>query len=366
MDTKYQIFVSSTYEDLKEERLRVMERIINMGHIPVGMELFNAANQAQWNYITRRIEECDYYIVIVAERYGSRDAHGKSYTQKEFEFANQCGVPALAFLLHKDARARWPQDRVEFDRRREVDEFRELCSGKRMVAFWKDASDLEGKVTLSLLELVKAHPRSGLVRAEPWLAGRLGLEPGDEQSMKTATKLLDAIKSDLAAVGFYRREQTISISMEQRRSDTYITLDFKSTLIPIGKEATVSWPKVEAPANAELDGDPTYQVGDLVLGRGDFHSITESSAEHLSVRYRIKQSGPIDISDTHFWTSSILEYAIHFQKFDGMSLKVWRLNAREKGERLNGKSQTPAGAIEFRGKGAAFTAQGLRWQISAS
>ena len=43
MNVKYQIFVSSTYEDLRDERNEVIKACLNMGHIPVGMEMFNAA-----------------------------------------------------------------------------------------------------------------------------------------------------------------------------------------------------------------------------------------------------------------------------------------------------------------------------------
>ena len=53
MNVKYQIFVSSTYEDLKAERAEVIKACLNMGHIPVGMEMFNAADQEQWARITR-------------------------------------------------------------------------------------------------------------------------------------------------------------------------------------------------------------------------------------------------------------------------------------------------------------------------
>ena len=44
MNVKYQIFVSSTYDDLKDERAEVIKACLNMGHIPVGMEMFNAAD----------------------------------------------------------------------------------------------------------------------------------------------------------------------------------------------------------------------------------------------------------------------------------------------------------------------------------
>lgn len=99
MDKKYQVFVSSTYEDLQEERKAVMEALLQMNCFPVGMEYFNAADDSQWDVITSLIDECDYYVLIVAGRYGSIDeASGISYTQKEYEYAVKKNI--LLFHLY--------------------------------------------------------------------------------------------------------------------------------------------------------------------------------------------------------------------------------------------------------------------------
>jgi hypothetical protein len=68
---RYQVFVSSTYEDLREERQQATQAILEAGFFPSGMELFPASDDNQWELIKRVIEESDYYIVIVAGRYGS-------------------------------------------------------------------------------------------------------------------------------------------------------------------------------------------------------------------------------------------------------------------------------------------------------
>ena len=68
---KYQIFISSTYEDLKEERQAVLKAILNMKHFPIGMEMFNAGNDQQWKIITDTIDKTDYYVLILGKRYGS-------------------------------------------------------------------------------------------------------------------------------------------------------------------------------------------------------------------------------------------------------------------------------------------------------
>ncbi|MEO6908255.1 MAG: DUF4062 domain-containing protein [Abditibacteriaceae bacterium] len=96
MNPKYQIFISSTYEDLKDEREQVLKAILRLGHIPIGMEMFNAANETQWEMIKRRIEESDYYIVIIAHRYGSIEKEsGLSYTEKELMWPPKSGHAIL-------------------------------------------------------------------------------------------------------------------------------------------------------------------------------------------------------------------------------------------------------------------------------
>jgi len=42
MEKRYQVFVSSTFEDLREERAEVMRVLLQLNCIPSGMELFPA------------------------------------------------------------------------------------------------------------------------------------------------------------------------------------------------------------------------------------------------------------------------------------------------------------------------------------
>ena len=65
MNKKYSVFVSSTYEDLKEERQEVVNALLQMDCFPVGMEYFNASDQSQWDVIKSLIDECDYYVLII-------------------------------------------------------------------------------------------------------------------------------------------------------------------------------------------------------------------------------------------------------------------------------------------------------------
>src|SRR3954453_20031505 len=105
MEKRYQVFVSSTYLDLIEARAEVMQALLELDCIPAGMELFPAANDDQWTLIKNVIDDCDYYVVVIAGRYGSLSAEGISYTEMEYRYALEKSKPIIAFL-HKDPNKR--------------------------------------------------------------------------------------------------------------------------------------------------------------------------------------------------------------------------------------------------------------------
>lgn len=163
MNIKYQIFVSSTYDDLRKEREQVLKASLEMGHIPVGMEMFSAADEEQWKIITRQIDECDYYVVIVAHRYGSV-VDDISYTEKEYDYAISKGIPVLGFIIEDDAS--WPADRVDTEPvpKSSLETFKAKLK-KKPVSFWSSASDLYGKFSIALMKQIASTPRPGWTRA---------------------------------------------------------------------------------------------------------------------------------------------------------------------------------------------------------
>ena len=99
MNKKLQVFVSSTYIDLIEERKIAVQAILNAGHIPAGMELFSTG-KSQMKTIQKWIDESDVYMLILGGRYGTVEPKsGKSYTQLEYEYACSKKIPVFAILL---------------------------------------------------------------------------------------------------------------------------------------------------------------------------------------------------------------------------------------------------------------------------
>jgi Domain of unknown function (DUF4062) len=166
LDKRYQVFVSSTYADLKDERQRVIQALMEMDCIPAGMELFPAADEDQFAFIKKVIDDCDYYILIIGGRYGSLTASGISYTEQEYQYAIEKELKVIA-LLHENP-AEIPVGKSDLDPvlRERLAAFRESVSAGRLVRFWKSANELPGIVALSLSKTIKTYPARGWVRAD--------------------------------------------------------------------------------------------------------------------------------------------------------------------------------------------------------
>lgn len=165
MDKRYQVFVSSTFADLKEERSRVIQTLMEMDCIPAGMELFPAADEEQLSFIKRVIDDCDYYVVIVGGRYGSMTSDGVSYTEREYDYALERGLKVIA-LLHETPDS-IPLAKSDGDpaARERLQKFRDRLAAGRLVKFWSKADDLPGLVALSLAKTINMYPAQGWIRA---------------------------------------------------------------------------------------------------------------------------------------------------------------------------------------------------------
>ncbi|MFJ1815426.1 DUF4062 domain-containing protein [Staphylococcus saprophyticus] len=99
-EIKHQIFISSTYIDLIDERQKVVESVIESSNIPAGMELFTGENVEQWNIIKHWIDESDVFVLLLGGRYGTLASDENiSYIEKEYNYAQIQGIPTYIFVL---------------------------------------------------------------------------------------------------------------------------------------------------------------------------------------------------------------------------------------------------------------------------
>jgi hypothetical protein len=170
MDKKYQVFISSTYTDMLEERQAAVTAILEAGHIPAGMELFAASDKKQMEVIERWIDSCDIFMLILGGRYGSIDPDsGKSYIQLEYEYAVKTGKPFFALYLTETAiqkKASGPLglDAIERNDSKKLTEFRATVLSK-VCSPIEDVKDIRIQAGNSIRHLSATNSLDGWVRA---------------------------------------------------------------------------------------------------------------------------------------------------------------------------------------------------------
>ncbi|MGC3992451.1 MAG: DUF4062 domain-containing protein [Chthoniobacteraceae bacterium] len=163
---KFQIFVSSTYTDLVDVRRGLMEVLQSLNHFPVGMEQFSADDDEQWEIIRETLEQTDYYICIIGHRYGSLSIDGRSFTEKEWDYARELGVAIMSFIRNRNV-ATTPQEREsDSEQTKRLDAFIAKVKTDKMVDFWSDANDLNQKVIIALTKAFSRKPRPGWIRSQ--------------------------------------------------------------------------------------------------------------------------------------------------------------------------------------------------------
>lgn len=163
---RFQIFISSTFADLEEERKRVIETIIRLGCFPACYELFPALDEVQFEYVKKIIDESDYYLLIIGGRYGSMDMDGISYVEKEYDYAVSKGIPVMVFD-YKDFTI-LSADKIDQDdtKRRKLIAFKQKVSVRRLINVWSNADNLAVAVAISLKRCFEHQPRIGWIRAD--------------------------------------------------------------------------------------------------------------------------------------------------------------------------------------------------------
>jgi Domain of unknown function (DUF4062) len=209
MDKRYQIFVSSTYDDLKDEREIVIQTLMKMGCIPAGMELFPAADEEQFEFIKKVIDDCDYYLLIIGGRYGSTTSEGLSYTEKEYDYAIKKGIKVIALIHGNPNEIQSGKTETAPKLRKRLEAFRKKVSKNRLVNFWTEASQLSGFVALNVTNAIRMYPAVGWVRADQIASVELLNEVNElRKNKERLEKEVKDLKSSLEISIFTPQEET--------------------------------------------------------------------------------------------------------------------------------------------------------------
>lgn len=241
MEKRYQVFVSSTFIDLQEERQEVMQALLELDCMPSGMELFPATNDDQWSLIKQVIDDSDYYIVVLAGRYGSISSTGLSYTEMEYRYALETGKPIIGFVHSavEDLPAKYSEANAEG--KEKLESFRGLVQ-KKLCKFWSSPADLGSQVSRSLMKLIKSHPAVGWVRAN--------LVPSESiaQEMLTLRRRIEELEQEIASAGVTEPQRAANLA----KGDDEFSISYSFSA------GTDPWDKAEYEASSNISWNEIF------------------------------------------------------------------------------------------------------------
>ena len=175
MSKKCFIFISSTCDDLKAERLELTKIVTEMGAIPITMDAFDISKEDDQKVIRNVIEDCDYFLNLTAYKGGA--AAGKSFAlELEYSYAVKAKVPVLALIIGEKARWKASKKEKKADTAKALEAFKKKLEGHAHEN-WTNLADLQQKAQTLLNREMYLTPRKGWVPSteavEPQVANEL-------------------------------------------------------------------------------------------------------------------------------------------------------------------------------------------------
>jgi len=190
---------------LEEERKSIMEAILDLDCFPAGMEMFPATDSEQFDFIKTIIDDSDYYVLILAGRYGSVDDDGISYTEKEYNYAVEKGIPILVFA--KKDLGNIPVGKTDNNqaKKEKLEVFRNKAMENKLSKYWDTADELKYAVNNSLSKIFKTKPRTGWIRGDvennEELLSQINKLKLENENLKKSAQHIEEITLDTLANG---------------------------------------------------------------------------------------------------------------------------------------------------------------------
>lgn len=205
MKKKLQVFISSTFIDMKEERQAAVEAILKSGNIPAGMELFTSGNESQLQTIMRWIDESDIYVLLLGGRYGSlENSSGLSYTEVEYDYSVSQKKPYFSIVITEEALdlklKKMGKDAIESEEQKKLQEFRKKVLGN-ISSFYSETKDVKLAIHETLQDFKDRYIFSGWVSGKSMEDAELLLEENRTLRLKieeliTTNSVVAPVKND--------------------------------------------------------------------------------------------------------------------------------------------------------------------------
>jgi hypothetical protein len=193
MTKKYLIYISSSVDDLKNERRELVKLVTEIGALPVTMEAFDIRGKNEQKLIKKTIEACDYFVNLTAHKCGS--PLGTSFREEaELNWAEKCGVPVIAFVI--DEKARWKAAKKEKapELVKALEAFKKRLADKTGDT-WTTLGDLRQKAQSLLIQEMNLNPRRG------WVPGSEAIDPSVANELSRLILENETLKNQIRMEG---------------------------------------------------------------------------------------------------------------------------------------------------------------------
>lgn len=144
------VFISSTYQDLQQERQATIQILQRAQLGPSAMEFFPSEPSTPLEVALRELETCDVVILLLGFKAGSLipTSPHLTYTVAEFDHARKLPRPVLAFVKTLDKR--WKNEEVIESRKKVLNEFKQRVEQSVMPGYFSDPKGLQIEILLAL------------------------------------------------------------------------------------------------------------------------------------------------------------------------------------------------------------------------
>lgn len=312
MEKKYQVFISSTYTDLIEERQKAVEAILNAGHIPAGMELFHAGDETQKELISEWIEDSDIYVLILGGRYGSLDSDGMGYTHWEYEKAKELGKPFFSLVLTEN----YLNNKVTSGKLQATDlsyndaklvEFRDEVKTK-IVSNIDNIDQIEAEVIKSINRIIRKHENN----LEGWIKGSnlKELEKLREEKQKLTSEL---VNRQGEVIGMQKKAKPVKDDYIGEFSFDAIR-DVLSSEIIEEEQLEDALDEVDDKKNKYFSNETEYKEYlssiKFIKGSSALRYLLNTKSKLLSKELKVDSENPIDILISRYYISAWEQFSL--------------------------------------------------------
>lgn len=204
-------FISSTFIDLKQERNAVSRVLANSGLNVNALDVKPASNDSSRKAILTGIEESDFIILIIGQRYGSiipqmTVSKTLSVTRWEYIMAKKYDKHALVYFKQVQSNEKiFYDDRLPIDfemKQTQLAEFKKQLSASHNPKFFTTADELAEEVRKAIIPTYRAGVKSLAARNESLMKEVAALKQKTETRSAPSLAIEDS-KPGLTTQGGY-------------------------------------------------------------------------------------------------------------------------------------------------------------------